>query len=66
MSRENVDVIRTLFETYSRGDYDAAAACLAPGVVYEVGQEVPAFGPDEVRAMWERWDEALAAAGLDP
>lgn len=58
MSRENVEVIRTLFETYSRGDYDAAAACLAPGVVYEVGQEVPAFGPDEVRAMWERWDGA--------
>jgi ketosteroid isomerase-like protein len=36
MSRENVEVIRTLFETYSRGDYAAAAACLAPGVVYDV------------------------------
>jgi ketosteroid isomerase-like protein len=58
MSQSNVDLVRTLFETYSRGDYAAAAACLAPGVVYEVGQEVPAYGPDEVRAMWERWDSA--------
>ena len=47
-----------LFETYSQGDYAAAAACLAPGVVYEVGQEVPAVGHDEVRSMWERWDGA--------
>ena len=58
MSEANVDLVRTLFETYRRGDYVAAAACLAPGVVYEVGQEVPALGPDEVRAMWERWDSA--------
>ena len=58
MSQSNVEVVRRLFETYSSGDYAAAAACLAPGVVYEVGQEVPAFGPDEVRDMWERWDSA--------
>jgi ketosteroid isomerase-like protein len=58
MSRENIEVVRRLFETYGRGDYDAAAACLAPGVIYEIGQEVPAFGPEEVRAMWERWDDA--------
>ena len=57
MSHESVEVVRTLFDTYSRGDYEAAAACLAPGVIYEVGQ-VPAFGADEVRAMWERWDGA--------
>jgi ketosteroid isomerase-like protein len=58
MSRENVELVRRLFDTYNAGDYAAAAACLAPGVVYEVGQEVPAYGPDEVRAMWERWDGA--------
>jgi uncharacterized protein len=58
MSQSNVELVRTLFETYRRGDYAAAAACLAPGVVYEIGQEVPAFGPDEVRDMWERWDSA--------
>lgn len=58
MSQSNVDVVRKLFETYRGGDYAAAAAYLAPGVIYAVGQEVPAFGPDEVRAMWERWDSA--------
>ena len=58
MSEQNVELVRTLFQQYNRGDYAAAAACLAPGVVYEVGQEVPAYGPDEVRAMWERWDGA--------
>ena len=45
-----------LFESYRRGDYAQAAACFAPDVVYEVGQELPARGPAEVRAMWERWD----------
>ena len=43
MSKENVELVRRLFDTYSRGDYAAAADCLAPGVVYEVGQEVPAY-----------------------
>lgn len=44
------------FETYRRGDYAEAVTCLAPDVVYEVGQEVAAPGPDAVRAMWERWE----------
>jgi ketosteroid isomerase-like protein len=54
----NVEVVRRLFETYSRGDYDEAASCLDPDVVYEVGQEMPALGRAAVRAMWERWDSA--------
>jgi hypothetical protein len=32
--------------------------CLAPDVVYEVGQEMPAIGHDSVQEMWERWDTA--------
>jgi ketosteroid isomerase-like protein len=63
MSEENVEVVRRLFETYNQGDFDAALACLARDVVYETGQELPARGPDEVRAMWERWEsdwEAIA------
>jgi uncharacterized protein len=55
---ENVEVVRRLFETYSRGDYAEAASCLDPDVVYEVGQEMPALGRAAVRAMWERWDSA--------
>jgi ketosteroid isomerase-like protein len=58
MSETNVDVIRRLFDSYSRGDYVGAADCLAPDVVYEVGQEMPAIGRDSVQEMWERWDTA--------
>ena len=56
MSQANVEVVRRLFESYSRGDYSEATECLAPDVVYEVGQELPALGRAAVRAMWERWD----------
>ena len=56
MSQQNVEVIRKTFEAYNRGDYDEAAACLAPDVVWEIGQEVPARGPDAVKTMWARWD----------
>jgi ketosteroid isomerase-like protein len=56
MSQANVEVVKRLFESYRRGDYAQAAACLAPDVVYEVGQELPARGRAEVRAVWERWD----------
>jgi ketosteroid isomerase-like protein len=56
MSQANVEVVRKLFESYERGDYAEAVECLAPDVVYEVGQELPAIGRAAVRAMWERWD----------
>jgi ketosteroid isomerase-like protein len=57
MSQANVEVVKRLFESYRRGDYAKAAACLAPDVLYEVGQELPARGRAEVRAVWERWDD---------
>jgi ketosteroid isomerase-like protein len=56
MSQANVEVVRRLFDSYRRGHYAEAAACLAADVVYEVGQELPARGREAVRAMWERWD----------
>jgi ketosteroid isomerase-like protein len=56
MSQANLEVVKRLFESYRLGDYEEAAACLAPDVVYEVGQELPLRGRAEVRAMWERWD----------
>jgi ketosteroid isomerase-like protein len=56
VSEANVELVRRLFESYSRGDYAAAAECLDPDVVYEVGQELPLRGRAAVRAMWERWD----------
>ena len=66
MSEENVEVVRRLFETYNQGDLDGALACLAPDVVYETGQELPARGPAEVRAMWERWESDWEAIGTEP
>jgi ketosteroid isomerase-like protein len=58
MAQANVEVIRRLFDSYRRGDYAEAAECLAAHIVWEVGEELPARGPEEVRAMWERWDDA--------
>jgi ketosteroid isomerase-like protein len=56
MSQSSFEVVRSLFDCYRRGEYASAAECLAGHVVYEVGQELPARGRDEVRAMCERWD----------
>jgi ketosteroid isomerase-like protein len=56
MSQASFEVVRSLFDCYRRGEYASAAECLARHVVYEVGQELPARGRDEVRAMCERWD----------
>jgi ketosteroid isomerase-like protein len=56
LSQENVEAARKCVEDYRRGDYDAALAYLAPDVVWEVGQELPAHGPDAVREVWRRWD----------
>jgi ketosteroid isomerase-like protein len=30
---------------------------LAPDVVWEIGQELPALGPAAIKAMWERWED---------
>jgi ketosteroid isomerase-like protein len=56
MSQDNVDAVRRCIEAYLRGDYDGATASLAPDVVWENGQELPAHGPAAVREMWTRWN----------
>jgi ketosteroid isomerase-like protein len=58
MSEENVEIVRRFFDTYRQGDYEGSLQCLAPDVVYKVAQEAPARGPDAVRAIWERWEDA--------
>ena len=45
MSQHHVDAVRRCIEAYLRGDYVAATASLAPEVVWENGQELPAHGP---------------------
>jgi ketosteroid isomerase-like protein len=66
MSQANVEVVKRLFESSRRSDYAEAAACLAPDVVYEVGQELPLRGRAEVCAMWERWDSTWDALETVP
>jgi ketosteroid isomerase-like protein len=58
MSQGNVEIVRKLFDAYGRGDFAQAMECLAPEVVWQVGQELPARGPQAVLAVWERWDSA--------
>lgn len=56
MSQENVEKARQSLDAYRRGDYVGATEWLAPDVVWEIGQELPATGPAAVREMWQRWD----------
>lgn len=56
VSRENVDAVRKSVQGYVRGDYEGASAYLADDVTWELGQERPARGPEEVRRAWARWD----------
>jgi len=57
MSQENVEAVRLSIAAYQEGEWDEATAYLAPDVVWEVGQELPARGPAAVREMWMRWNE---------
>jgi ketosteroid isomerase-like protein len=56
MSQENVEAARRCLEAYCRGDYEEASEYLAPDVVWDTGQELPAHGPAAVRDVWRRWD----------
>jgi ketosteroid isomerase-like protein len=66
MPQENVEIVRRFFESYRPDDPAEALAYLAPDVVYEIGQEVPARGRDEVRAMWERWQSSWDEIEMTP
>ena len=57
MSQENVEAVRLSIAAYQRGEWEEATAYLAPDVVWEVGQELPARGPSAVRDMWRRWND---------
>jgi ketosteroid isomerase-like protein len=57
MSQENVEFVRRSIAAYQRGEWEEATGYLAPDVVWEVGQELPARGPAAVREMWARWND---------
>jgi uncharacterized protein len=58
MSQENVEIVRELWEAYSRGDIDRVIALSDPYVVLVTLEEGPLYGPDAVRANYARWMEA--------
>jgi uncharacterized protein len=58
MPQENVEVVRELWDAYSRGDIDRVIALSDPYVVLVTLEEGPLYGPDAVRANYARWMEA--------
>jgi ketosteroid isomerase-like protein len=58
MSQENVEVVRELWDAYSRGDIDRVIALSDPYVVLVTLEEGPLYGPDAIRANYARWMEA--------
>ena len=58
MSDENVEIVRELWEAYSRGDFDHVLSLSDPHVVMISLEEGPLYGADAVRQNYERWQEA--------
>jgi ketosteroid isomerase-like protein len=50
MSRKNVEIVRDLWDAYSRGEIDRVIALCDPYVVLVTLEEGPLYGSDAVRA----------------
>jgi ketosteroid isomerase-like protein len=66
MSRGNVEIVRSAFAAWNRGDLDAALQAYAPEVEFRLAGSFPDFetayyGPDGVRNFWQQfrapWEE---------
>ena len=63
MSRAHVEVVERMIEAFSRGDFDAALACIAPDVVWDpampdvavVDSQSTVRGREGVRDFFRRW-----------
>ena len=60
MSEENVEVVREIWDAYSRGDFDQIRAHSDPAVVMITVEEGPLYGIEAVQKNQERWWEAWA------
>jgi ketosteroid isomerase-like protein len=58
MSQENVEVVREIWDAYSRGDFDRIREHSDPAVVMITVEEGPLYGIEAVRKNHERWWEA--------
>ena len=63
MSEANVEIVRSLFEAFNRGDIEAGTKVIDRCVVFDVrGMELESedfarvyFGPEAVRDFWRAW-----------
>jgi len=62
MSQENVEVVREVWDAYSRGDYDRIAGFHDPHIVVVTLEEGALYGNNAVLANYERWNEAWEGA----
>ena len=56
MSKENVDVVRAMFEEYAREGIGGGIGFLDPEIVWNAADEAPQSGIDAARAYMERWE----------
>lgn len=62
MAQENVEVVRKVWDAYSRGDLDQIMGFSDPYVVMISLEEGPLYGFNAVRENYRRWKEAWAEA----
>ena len=66
MSQENVEIVREVWDAYSRGDYDRIAGFHDPHIVVVTLEEGDLYGNDAVLANYESWNEAWEGAETTP
>jgi ketosteroid isomerase-like protein len=62
MSEENVEVVREVWDAYSRGDYERIAGFHDPHIVVTSLEDGALYGNNAVLANYERWNEAWEGA----
>jgi uncharacterized protein len=62
MSRENVEVVRRVYEALNRGDEDAVYELAHPEIVYHTWAEAPEVGIYQGREAVRRYQDSLFAA----
>jgi ketosteroid isomerase-like protein len=70
MSRENVEVVRAVYETWNAGDMDAFSELYDPAVIMRPPEGWPEPGPfvgrEAVMREWEHVREAWSADVVEP
>ena len=58
MSQENVEIVREVYDAYSRGDYARVGGFHDPHIVVVTLEDGVVYGNDAALANYERWNEA--------